>query len=161
MYTTQNLYRSKQLLLLCTWPERSTPRICFLNALRLVPFLSSLPTFDQMKGPWKRSECLPQATVSKRVVQKHCSLGVGLNFWSWITQIHTFGHTFSCRPSFCETALGHNNLWSDYWVTVWRSCPHWWEIKTKIKGLDSKEITSLPKIKNVMIMARHLNHRRK
>ena len=31
--------------------ERSTPRICFLNALRLVKFLSSLLTFDQMKGP--------------------------------------------------------------------------------------------------------------
>ena len=35
MHATQNLYRSQQLLLLSTWLERSTPRICFLNALRL------------------------------------------------------------------------------------------------------------------------------
>ena len=32
--------------------ERSTPCICFSNALRLFKFLSSLLTFDQMKGPF-------------------------------------------------------------------------------------------------------------
>ena len=53
MYTTQNLHRSQQLPLLSTWLERSTPRLCFLNALRLVKFLSSLLTFDQMKGPFE------------------------------------------------------------------------------------------------------------
>ena len=52
MSTTQNLHRSQQLLLLSMWVKRSTPRICFLNALRLVKFLSSLLTFDQMKGRW-------------------------------------------------------------------------------------------------------------
>ena len=31
----------------------------------------------------------------------------------------------------------------------------------KIKGLDSREITSLPGIKRVIYMARHFNHRRK
>ena len=51
MSTTQNLHRSQQLLLLSILLERSTPRMCFLNALRLVKFLSSLLTFDQMKGP--------------------------------------------------------------------------------------------------------------
>ena len=52
MYTTQNLHRSQQLLLLSTWLKMSTRHICFLNALRLVKFLSSLLTFDQMKvGP--------------------------------------------------------------------------------------------------------------
>ena len=66
MYTTQNLHRSQQLLLLSTWLERSTPCICFVNALRLVKFLSSLLTFDQINGLWQRSECLPQATASKR-----------------------------------------------------------------------------------------------
>ena len=30
---------------------------------------------------------------------------------------------------------------------------------TKIKGLDSREITSLPEIKEVIYKARHLNHR--
>ena len=49
--TTQNLHRSQQLLLLSILLERFTPRICFLNALRLLKFLSSLLTFDQMKGP--------------------------------------------------------------------------------------------------------------
>ena len=44
---TQNLHKSQQLLLLSIWLERSTPRMCFLNALRLVKFLSSLLTFDQ------------------------------------------------------------------------------------------------------------------
>ena len=52
MQMTQNLHKSQQLLLLSTWLERYTPRICFLNVLRLVKFLSSLLTFDQMKGPW-------------------------------------------------------------------------------------------------------------
>ena len=52
MYTTHHLQRSQQLLLLSIWLERSTSRICFLNALRLVKFPSSLLTFDQMKGPW-------------------------------------------------------------------------------------------------------------
>ena len=51
MSTTQNLHRSQQLLLLSILLERFTPRICFLNALRLLKFLSSLLTFDQMKGP--------------------------------------------------------------------------------------------------------------
>ena len=51
MYTTQDLHGSQQLPLLSIWLERSTPRICFLNALRLVKFLSSLLTFDQIKGP--------------------------------------------------------------------------------------------------------------
>ena len=31
----------------------------------------------------------------------------------------------------------------------------------KFKGLDSREITSLPEIKKVIYMARHFNHRRK
>ena len=68
MHTTQNLHRSQQLLLLSTWLEMSTPRICFLNAFfkRLVKFLSSLLTFDQKKGPWQCSESLPQATVSEQ-----------------------------------------------------------------------------------------------
>ena len=68
MHTTQNLHRSQQLLLLSTWLEMSTPRICFLNAFfkRLVKFLSSLLTFDLKKGPWQCSECPPQATVSKQ-----------------------------------------------------------------------------------------------
>ena len=35
MYRIQNLHRSQQLLLLTTWLERFTLRICFLNALRL------------------------------------------------------------------------------------------------------------------------------
>ena len=35
MHRIQNLHRSQQLLLLSTWLERSTPRICFSNALRL------------------------------------------------------------------------------------------------------------------------------
>ena len=52
MSTTQNLHRSQQLLLLSMWLKRFTPLVCFLNALRLVKFLSSLLTFDQMKGPW-------------------------------------------------------------------------------------------------------------
>ena len=35
-------------------------------------------------------------------------------------------------------------------------------IKTrKFKGLDCREITSLPEIKKVIYMPRHLNHRRK
>ena len=51
MFTTQNLHRSQQLLLLSIWLERSTLRICFLNALRLVKFLSSLLAFERMKGP--------------------------------------------------------------------------------------------------------------
>ena len=65
MHATQNLNRSQQLLL-SIQIERSTPRISFLNALRLVKFLSSPLTFNQTKGPQQRSECLPQATVSKR-----------------------------------------------------------------------------------------------
>ena len=52
MFMTLNLHKSQQLLLLSIWLERPTPRICFLNVLRLVKFLSSLLTFDQMKGPW-------------------------------------------------------------------------------------------------------------
>ena len=52
MSTTQNLHRSQQLLLLSMWLERSTRRICFLNALRFIKFLGLLLTFDQMKGPW-------------------------------------------------------------------------------------------------------------
>ena len=51
MSATQNLQRSQQLLLLSILLERFTPRICFLNPLRLVKFLSSLLIFDQMKGP--------------------------------------------------------------------------------------------------------------
>ena len=52
MFMTQNLHRSQQLLLLSTWLERFTPRMCFLNVLRLVKFLSSLLTTNQMTGPW-------------------------------------------------------------------------------------------------------------
>ena len=51
MSATQNLQRSQQLLLLSILLERFTPRICFLNPLRLVKFLRSLLIFDQMKGP--------------------------------------------------------------------------------------------------------------
>ena len=52
MFMTLNLHKSPQLLLLSIWLERSTPRIYFLNVLRLVKFLSSLLTTNQMKGPW-------------------------------------------------------------------------------------------------------------
>ena len=43
-------------------------------------------------------------------------------------------------------------FWID-WIRVYKY--------TKIKGLDSREITSLPKSKNVMNLVRRFNHRRK
>ena len=50
MQMTQNLHKSQQLLLLSIWLERSTPRMCFLNALRLDKFLCSPLTFHQERS---------------------------------------------------------------------------------------------------------------
>ena len=50
MYRIQNLHRSQQLLLLTTWLERFTLRICFLNALRLAGNIYAVCTFRAMQN---------------------------------------------------------------------------------------------------------------
>ena len=50
-----------------------------------------------------------------------------------------------------------SNVWKHVWGRRLYVC-----INTrKFKGLDSREITSLPEIKKVIYMTRHFNHRRK
>ena len=80
MSTTQNLHRSQQLLLLSILLEKSTPRISFLNALRLIKFLSSLLTFDQMKGLGSAGTASHRPLYQSGVVQNHSFLGFGVHF---------------------------------------------------------------------------------
>ena len=52
MYTTQNFAQVTAVTIINYMARVVTQRKCFLNALRLVKFLHTTVTFDQMKGPW-------------------------------------------------------------------------------------------------------------